>query len=46
MACVAVPLENWDAFGDGKKQHRLVSFKYVAAATCLKEVERMFGDIL
>lgn len=39
MACLAVSLEEKIVF---KRRERLVSFKYVAAAVCLREVERMF----
>lgn len=38
MACLAVSLEDRHVY---KKQDQLLSFKYVAAALCLKEVERL-----
>jgi len=40
MACLAVSLEDGPVH---KRWGRLLSFKYVAAAICLREVERMPG---
>ncbi|KAH6704064.1 rna-dependent rna polymeras-like protein [Leptodontidium sp. MPI-SDFR-AT-0119] len=47
MACLAVSLEKKDVY---KRHENLLSFKYLAAAVCLKEIERepglwMGGDI-
>jgi hypothetical protein len=39
MACLAVSLEDRRTY---RKQEQLLSFKYVAAAVCLREVERIF----
>ncbi|KIX09610.1 uncharacterized protein Z518_00690 [Rhinocladiella mackenziei CBS 650.93] len=41
MACLQVALEK--DLGGSKRRENLVSFGYVAAAICLKEMERMFG---
>lgn len=40
MACLAVAL---DRVKKTRKGDTLVSFKYIAAAVCLKEVEKAFG---
>ena len=39
MACLAVSLER----GPARKKDQLLSFKYVAAAVCLREVDRLPG---
>ena len=42
IACLAVSLEKRKGY---KKQEQLLSFKYVAAAVCLREVERFTFSI-
>ena len=40
MACLAVSLEKKDVY---RRHENLLSFKYLAAAVCLREVERVPG---
>lgn len=42
MACLEVSLEEPEQRRGWKGREQLISFKYVAAAICLKEVERIF----
>jgi len=42
MACLAVSLEEPEQRKGWKRREQLISFKYVAAAVCLKEVDRTF----
>jgi len=45
MACLAVSLEEPKQPRGWKGKEQLVSFKYVAAAICLREVERKIPDV-
>jgi len=45
MACLAVSLEEPEKRRGWKGREQLISFKYVAAAVCLREVERIFQEV-
>jgi len=45
MACLAVSQEEPEKRRGWKGREQLISFKYVAAAICLREVERVFSGV-